>query len=71
MDLKFGLPAPRNIYSRGTWSLALHFKGIFAVFHDFITAHAQKHHYSTSGFKTDLKFGFLVPKNMYAREIRP
>ena len=26
---------------------------------------------STSGFKIDLKFGFLVPKNIYMREIRP
>jgi hypothetical protein len=31
-DRKFGLPVPKNIYSRGTWALTLHFKGIFRRF---------------------------------------
>ncbi|WP_445515026.1 hypothetical protein, partial [Stenotrophomonas sp. 3(2025)] len=32
MDLKFGLLVPTNIYTRGTWALKLHFKGIFRRF---------------------------------------
>ena len=32
MDLKFGLPVPKNIYTRGTWALKLHLNGIFRRF---------------------------------------
>jgi hypothetical protein len=44
MDLKFGLRVPKNMYIRGTRALKLHLKGIFSIFRNFITAHAQKHH---------------------------
>ncbi len=66
-DLKFGLLVPKNTHTRGKLAFKLHFEGIFAGFRDFVTAHAQKVRntiISTSGFKMDLKFGLLVPKNI-------
>ncbi len=74
MDLRFGFLVPKNIYTREIRPSNYILRAFFAVFRDFVTAHAQKVRntiISTSGFKMDLKFGLLVPKNVYTREIRP
>ncbi len=70
MDLQFGFPVPKNIYAWEIRPLNCILRTFFSVLRDFITAHAQKHFNSASGFKTDLRFGLLVPKNVYMREIR-
>ncbi len=71
MDLKFGFPVPKNIYTREIRRLNCILRTFYGIFPDFLLRMRRNTINSTSGLKMDLKFGFPVPKNIYTREIRP
>jgi len=65
MDLKFGFLVPKT-YSYGKLGHKTVFWGHFRAFFVFLLLRMRRNTInSTSGFKMDLKFGFLVPKNIY------
>ena len=68
MDLKIEFPVSRNIYIyaeiRPSNDILRPLSPFFVILSLFMHRNITN---STSGFKTDLKFRLLVPKNMYTR----
>ena len=65
LDLRFGFLVPKNIYTREI-RLSNCILWTFSLFFVIELLRMRRNTiYSTSGFKIDLKFGFLVPKNIY------
>ena len=71
MDFKFEFPVPKNIYTREIRPSNCILMAFFDVFRDFLLRMRRNTINSTSCFKMDLKFEFLVPKNIYREKIRP
>ena len=64
MDLRFGFHATKK---RSLWELAL--SGIFrGVLRDFITAHAQKHHYYYFRFEIGPQIRIHLVEKHYTRD---
>jgi len=65
------IPRAENLYTREIRRLNCILRTFYAFFVILLLRMRRNTINSTSGFKMDLKFGFLVPKNIYMCEIMP